>query len=83
MLEELSLAFLHYWPTLLALISRAAPARVNAAMMGFAFMSLFIFNSLSGWLGSFYERMSSLAFWTLHVAISALGGILVYCSGIG
>ena len=36
------IAFLYYWPTLLALVSRAAPAKVNATMMGVAFMSLFV-----------------------------------------
>jgi POT family proton-dependent oligopeptide transporter len=44
----LGIAFLYYWPTLLALVSRAAPARVNATMMGIAFMSLFLANVLIG-----------------------------------
>ena len=36
----LGIAFLYYWPTLLALVSGAAPASVNATMMGLEFMSL-------------------------------------------
>src|SRR6266550_1516345 len=40
----MGIAFLYYWPTLLALVSRAAPAKVNATMMGLTFMSLFIAN---------------------------------------
>src|SRR5205823_1208147 len=36
----LGISFLYYWPTLLALVSRAAPAKVNATLMGLAFMSL-------------------------------------------
>lgn len=73
----LGIAFMYYWPTLLALVSRAAPAKVNATMMGIAFMSLFISNILIGWIGGFYERLSPSAFWSWHAAIAAIGGILV------
>ncbi len=75
------IAFLYYWPTLLALVSRTAPAAVNATMMGFAFMSLFVSNNLIGWIGGFYERMTPVAFWGLHAAIAAAGGLLVLLFG--
>ncbi|MCJ7451514.1 MAG: peptide MFS transporter [Steroidobacteraceae bacterium] len=75
------IAFLYYWPTLLALVSRAAPARVNATMMGFAFMSLFVANNLIGWIGTFYEKMSPVEFWSMHAAIGATGGVLVLLFG--
>jgi proton-dependent oligopeptide transporter, POT family len=75
------IAFLYYWPTLLALVSRAAPARVNATMMGFAFMSLFVANNLIGWIGSFYEKMTPVEFWSMHAAIGATGGVLVLMFG--
>ena len=74
-------AFLYYWPTLLALVSRAAPAKVNATMMGFAFMSLFVSNNLIGWIGGFYEKMRPVEFWTLHAAIGAVGGVLILAFG--
>jgi proton-dependent oligopeptide transporter, POT family len=77
----LSICFLYYWPTLLALVSRAAPAKVNATMMGIALMSLFVSNNLIGWIGGFYERMSPTAFWSMHAAIGAMGGILVMLFG--
>jgi POT family proton-dependent oligopeptide transporter len=77
----LGVCFLYYWPTLLALVSRAAPAKVNATMMGIAFMSLFTSNILIGWIGHFYERMSPLQFWTIHAAIGVIGGILVILFG--
>jgi POT family proton-dependent oligopeptide transporter len=70
-------AFIYYWPTLLALVSRAAPAQVNATMMGIAFMSLFVANNLIGWLGRYYERMSPIEFWSMHAAIGATGAVLV------
>jgi len=77
----LGVAFMYYWPTLLALVSRAAPAKVNATLMGLCFMSLFIANNLIGWLGGFYEKMSPAGFWALHAAIGAGGGLLVLLFG--
>ena len=73
----MGVAFIYYWPTLLALVSRAAPAQVNATMMGVAFLTLFVSNNLIGWLGRYYERMSPLEFWLLHAAIGAAGALLV------
>ncbi len=77
----LGISFLYYWPTLLALVSRAAPAKVNATLMGFAFMSLFLSNTLIGWIGGWYERMSPVAFWSMHAAIGAIGGLAVFLFG--
>jgi POT family proton-dependent oligopeptide transporter len=79
----LGISFLYYWPTLLALVSRAAPAKVNATMMGLAFMSLFISNNLIGWIGGFYEKMTPAQFWAMHAAIAAGGGLLVVLFGRG
>jgi POT family proton-dependent oligopeptide transporter len=77
----LGIGFLYYWPTLLALVSRAAPAKLKATLMGFSFMTLFVANTLIGWIGGFYERMSPVAFWSLHAAIGAVGGIAVAIFG--
>jgi len=75
------IGFLYYWPTLLALVSRKAPAQVNATMMGLSFMSVFVGNILIGWIGGFYEKMTPLAFWLMHVGIAACGGVLVLLFG--
>ena len=75
------IAFLFYWPTLLALVSRAAPAKINATMMGITFLTLFIANTLIGWIGTFYEQMRPLSFWLMHAGIAAVGGILVLLFG--
>jgi POT family proton-dependent oligopeptide transporter len=77
----LGIAFLYYWPTLLALVSRAAPGKMNATMMGLAFMSLFVANTLVGWIGGFYEKMTPAQFWAMHAAIGATGGLLVVLFG--
>lgn len=75
------IAFLYYWPTLLALVSRAAPASINATMMGLTFMTLFVSNNLIGWLGRFYEPLGPLQFWGLHAAIGATGALLTWVLG--
>jgi POT family proton-dependent oligopeptide transporter len=72
----LGVAFLYYWPTLLALVSREAPARVRATLMGSVFLSLALANVLLGLLGSFYEKMTPLQFWAVETGIAAVGGIL-------
>jgi proton-dependent oligopeptide transporter, POT family len=77
----LGISFNYYWPTLLALVSRAASAKVNATLMGLAFMSLFISNNLIGWIGGFYEKMTPAEFWAMHAAIAAGGGLLVVLFG--
>jgi POT family proton-dependent oligopeptide transporter len=77
----MGVAFLWYWPTLLALVSRAAPASVNATMMGVAFLTLFVGNNLIGWIGGFYEPLGPLRFWLLHAAIGATGAVLVLLFG--
>ena len=77
----MGVSFLYYWPTLLALVSREAPPRANATMMGIAFLTLFVSNNIIGWIGGFYEQLSPLAFWLMHAAIAATGGVLVLLFG--
>jgi POT family proton-dependent oligopeptide transporter len=73
----MGVAFIYYWPTLLALVSRAAPATINSTMMGVAFLSLFVANTTIGWVGRFYEVLGPGRFWLLHAAIGAAGAVLV------
>jgi POT family proton-dependent oligopeptide transporter len=72
----LGVAFLYYWPTLLALVSRAAPPQVRATLMGSVFLSLFVGNLLVGWIGGFYDRMTPAAFWGTEMAVAVAGGLL-------
>jgi len=74
----LGIAFLYYWPTVLATISQIAPIKVRATLMGASFLSLSIGDFFVGWLGNFYEQMSPAAFWAMHAAIAATGGILAF-----
>jgi POT family proton-dependent oligopeptide transporter len=70
--------FMYFWPTLLALVSRAAPPRVNATMMGSVFLTLFVANNLIGRIGTYYEKMSPVTFWLLHAGIGIAGGLLMF-----
>lgn len=72
----LGLGFLYYWPTLLALVSRAAPVQVKATLMGAVFLTLFVSNTIIGRLGSLYEQVSPATFWAMHAAIAATGCVL-------
>jgi POT family proton-dependent oligopeptide transporter len=70
--------FMYFWPPFLALVSRAAPPKINATMMSGAFLVLFVANNLIGWIGTFYEQLGPLAFWALHATIGGVGGVLAF-----
>lgn len=72
----LGVAFLYYWPPLLALVSRAAPPAIKSTMMGVAFLTLFLSNITIGRLGGLYEQMTPAMFWALHAGIAATGAVL-------
>ena len=71
-------AFMWYWPVTLALVSKAAPAKVNSTLMGAAFLALFIGTVAMGWVGSFYDQMSPAAFWTLDAGIGFAGALIIF-----
>jgi len=77
----MGIAFVYYWPPLLALISRTAPPGINATMVSGAYLTLFVSNILMGWVGSYYETMGPTAFWTLDALIAAAGALLVLIFG--
>ena len=74
-------AFLYYWPTLLALVSQAAPRKLKSTLMGVAFLSLFVANTTIGRLGSYYETLGPRSFWTLHAGIAVAGALLAMVFG--
>jgi POT family proton-dependent oligopeptide transporter len=75
------IGFMYFWPTLLALVSRAAPPKINATMMGVCFLTLFVANNLIGRIGAYYEKMTPVSFWALHACIGAAGGVVMLLSG--
>jgi POT family proton-dependent oligopeptide transporter len=74
-------SFLFYWPVTLALVSRAAPAPVNATLMGVAFLALFVGSNIMGRLGGLYGVLSPATFWGLHAAVAAAGSVAVLLFG--
>jgi POT family proton-dependent oligopeptide transporter len=74
----MGLAFMWYWPVTLALVSKAAPAKVNSTLMGGSFLAIFIGVVMMGWVGSFYDQMSPAAFWTMDAAIGFVGALIIF-----
>jgi POT family proton-dependent oligopeptide transporter len=77
----LGVAFIYYWPTLLALVSLAAPRGLKSTLIGVVFLTLFISNITIGRLGGSYEKLGPTSFWMLHAAIAATGGVLALVFG--
>ena len=74
-------SFMYVWPTALALVSRRAPAAINARMMAGAYLVVFFSGITSGWLGRFYEPLPNHVFWLMMAAISLMGALLVVLFG--
>ena len=74
----MGLAFMWYWPVTLALVSKAAPAKMNSTLMGGSFLAIFIGIVVMGWVGSFYDQMSPATFWTLDAAIGFAGALIIF-----
>jgi len=74
----LGVAFIWQWPTLLALVSRVAPQRLKSTLMGVAFLTLFVSNTIIGRIGALYEHMSPAQFWTMNAGIAASGAVLAF-----
>ena len=70
--------FMWYWPITLALVSKAAPPKVNSTLMGGSFLALFFASTIMGWVGSFYDQMSNAAFWTLDAAIALVSALVIF-----
>lgn len=77
----MGIAFLYYWPTLLALVSQSAPPRLNATLMGTVFLSLFVSNLIIGWYGGYYEPLGATAFWLVDAAIGGAGALIILLFG--
>jgi POT family proton-dependent oligopeptide transporter len=74
----MGLAWMYYWPTTLALVSRVAPRKVNSTLVGGAFVSPFIAHTMAGWVGTWYDQMDPAAFWAMDGAIGLAGAVLLF-----
>lgn len=64
-------------PIGLSFVSSVAPARLASMMMGVWLLSSFFGNYLTGYLGSFYERMPKTQFFWMLTAIGVGAGLLM------
>lgn len=65
---------LYLSPVGLSLVTKLAPARMVSMLMGVWFMSLFAGNYLSGFIGTFWEKMSKESYFTMLALCSIAAG---------
>ena len=73
----MGMAWMYYWPTTLAIVSRAAPLGTASTLMGVAFLSPFVGHVLAGWVGSYFDQMSPSTFWAMDAAIALVGAAVI------
>jgi POT family proton-dependent oligopeptide transporter len=74
----LTLGEIYLSPVGLSLVTKVAPARIVSLMMGVWFLSSFFGNYLSGFLGTFWERMPKERFFLLMSGLSFAAGVLFF-----
>src|SRR5262245_46166435 len=72
---------LHVAPVGLSLISKLAPARLLAVMMGVWFACTLPADILGGYLGGFWSSMAKTNFFLLIAAVAGLGGATLWGFG--
>jgi proton-dependent oligopeptide transporter, POT family len=73
----MGLAWMCYWPTMLALVSRSAPPAVASRLMGIAFLAPFAGHTLAGWIGSYFDQMPPTTFWLMDAGIALAGAVII------
>jgi POT family proton-dependent oligopeptide transporter len=74
----LTVGELYLSPIGLSLVTKVAPARIVSMMMGIWFLSSFFGNYLSGYIGTWYERMPKEAFFLLLTALGIGAGLAMW-----
>ena len=78
----LTLGELYISPIGLSLVSKLAPVRAASILMGMWFLSSFVGNYLSGFLGSYYEVLSKEAFFGGMALIGVVAAGLFFAANI-
>jgi POT family proton-dependent oligopeptide transporter len=65
-------------PIGLSLVTKVAPARLVSMLMGMWYFSNFFGNYLTGYLGTFYEKMSKEAFFSMIALLAVLAGTAIF-----
>ncbi len=74
----LTLGEIYLSPIGLSLVTKIAPARIVSMMMGVWFLSSFFGNYLSGYLGTFWEKMPKENFFLLMFVLSFVAGLAFF-----
>jgi POT family proton-dependent oligopeptide transporter len=69
---------LYLSPIGLSLVTKVAPARIVSMMMGVWFLSSFFGNYLSGYLGTYYEKMPHASFFWMLTALGVGAGLAIF-----
>ena len=73
----LTIGELYLSPIGLSLVTKVAPARLVSMLMGMWFLSSFLGNYISGFLGTFYDRMDKDQFFMMLTALGIVTGMLM------
>lgn len=71
---------LYLSPIGLSLVSKVAPKRLVSAMMGMWFLSSFLGNYLSGFIGGYYELMTKDQFFALMTGLGVGAGFIFFAA---
>jgi POT family proton-dependent oligopeptide transporter len=69
---------LYLSPIGLSFVTKVSPGRIVSMMMGVWFLANFIGNYMTGYLGTFWEKMPHQQFFTLLLAIGVIAGIILF-----
>ena len=72
---------LYLSPIGLSFVTKVAPVRMVSMMMGVWFLANFIGNYMTGYLGTFYEKMPHAQFFQLMTTIAVVAGIVLFIIG--
>jgi len=72
---------LYLSPIGLSFVTKVAPARIVSMMMGVWFLANFIGNYMTGYLGTFWEKMPHQSFFLMLMSIGVVAGIVLFAIG--
>jgi POT family proton-dependent oligopeptide transporter len=68
---------LMFSPILLSLASYVAPRNTRGLSMGIWFLTIFVGNLLSGWIGALWSSLSPASFFALVGLLAMLAGVMI------
>lgn len=72
---------LYLSPIGLSFVTKVAPVRMVSMMMGVWYLANFLGNYMTGYLGTFYEKMPHAQFFQLMTTIAVVAGIVLFIIG--